>query len=651
MENRNNDIQEVNSEDYVDISSQENYIDITDNSRTEFVSVKDEKQSPRTENPSKAEEIDLVGYEPQYKKKKSRYSRESKKDGFFRRHKRPVIITASAAAAAAVVCIALWALMANGIISNPFVKPEPIVNEKGEFTYMSGVTVSGFDISGKTYEQAKELLEKNQSSFAAPFTLTVEANGKSFNFTQEDFTYTYNIEDVLNNARKYCEDVSQGAIKPTEPSTDSSGKADDMFEVTAILNEDSAKAAADKVAKETNIEMKNASVSKFNPFAKDRFEYADGSSGLETDTEELTDSIEAFIVSGKTDGTISAAVNDVEPEITKEMVKKNIVPLSCYTTTSVNTANGTANMGTALDACNGSVIEPGETWSFNECTGNSNLESNGYLPAGVIVNGKLETGIGGGLCQASTTIYNAALFANMEIAERHNHLWASAYVPSGFDATIDYPGLDLKLKNTTDYQMFIECTLEGTKLICNIYGYQDSSYDDIMLCSENYDITGSSYSTNAYRVWYKDGKEVDREELMGSHYSLSEGHSVQPDDDGTHLVKPDGSTVKTAASSSSDTSSPAPQNYDDDDDDDGNTSHSVSSDTETSSASSSKPTSSSSPKPASSSTSSSSSGKPASSSSKPASSSQPETQAPKSTEQPETAPATDNQDETAEQEE
>ena len=286
--------------------------------------------------------------------------------------------------------------------------------------------------------------------------------------------------------------------------------------------------------------MVQAHVSEFKPFEKDKYVYAEGTKGSEINQETLANDIRAFLSSGKTTGSIAAKTNEISPTITVDMVKKNIVPLSTYSTYSYNTANGTHNMEQALSACNGSVIEPGATWSFNKCTGDSNLESNGYKPATVISNGKYEQGIGGGICQASTTIYYAAIYANMDIVERYNHKWASSYAAAGLDATIDYPNLDLKLKNKTSYQMFMECTISGNKLTVNIYGYKDPSYDTIATYSETCDITSENFGARAYRIFYKDGKETKREQLPPSTYSLSDGHWVVDGDSGTMGRLPEG---------------------------------------------------------------------------------------------------------------
>ena len=198
-------------------------------------------------------------------------------------------------------------------------------------------------------------------------------------------------------------------------------------------------------------------------------------------------------------------------------------------------------MRVAFKACNGSIIEPGGIWSFNDCTGDSNLESNGYKKATVISEKKLEQGVGGGICQASTLIFEAGLFANMDIIERHNHYWASAYAYAGEDATIDYPNLDLRMQNTTDYQMFIECRVVDRTLRVNIWGYQDPSYDNIRLHSENYNVSEKDFHTRTFRELFKDGEIIKTETICDSYYSIK--NAVKTPDAETFRTSVDG-TVK-----------------------------------------------------------------------------------------------------------
>lgn len=430
-----------------------------------------------------------------------------KDNGNNKKSKKKVIIISSVAAAVVVALgITGFCLLQGDVIT-------PVDHQDEEFTYSEDILVSGISISGKTMSQAKALLESRKESFIKPVNISVDANGEIIELTESDFEYTYDIDAVLSSIKKDEENTE--IEKTTETKT---------YDITATVTADSIEKKAKEIGEETDKEPENACVSKFTPYAKNRFEYTEAKQGCKLNTEDLNNQLTEVFSSGVSEYRIIADVEKVEADITTDDIKKNVVALSTYETVSYNTANGTSNMKVSLEACNGSVIEPGATWSFNKCTGDSNLESNGYKSAHVISEGKIIDGIGGGICQSSSTIYNAAVRANMDIEERYNHMWASTYVPTGLDATIDYPNLDLKLSNPTDYQMFMECKVEGTTLTVTIWGYKSPNYDVIKTHNEITEKGGGSYTVKAWRIYYKDGKEIDRESLGSSTYDDDNGY-------------------------------------------------------------------------------------------------------------------------------
>ena len=380
------------------------------------------------------------------------------------------------------------------------------------FTYAANSVVSGIDISGKTVSQAKKLLEQNKDKFLAPVTLEIDVNGETTELRENHFTYTYNIEEVLRRMRM-----------DTEFADASVGKKDGSYSITATVTDESIKKNVEKICEERNCAPKNARVAAFHPYEAKRFEFDGAKWGITVNAKTLNAQIKECFETGNTKTTITADIEKKAADMSMGELEDKLVKLASYETYSTNTANGTSNMRVALESCNGAVIEPGETWSFNESTGDSNKESNGYKSASVIVEGKLTEGIGGGICQASSTIYNAAVRANMKIVERYNHKWASSYVPTGLDATIDYPNLDLKLGNTTNCQMFIECKVVGTTLYCSVWGEKPADYDEIRTHNEQGEAGEKSYEVRAWRLYFKDGKEVDREELPKSSYDKEYG--------------------------------------------------------------------------------------------------------------------------------
>lgn len=452
-------------------------------------------------------------------------------------------------------------VMFNGIKTEP---PEPTAKitepVPTDFTFAPNSVIDGLDISGKTMEQAKKLLEQNADRFITPVSFEIDVNGKTTSLDQSDFSYNYNIDEVLQKMRS-------GITKTTDPTNGT----ETPLTVTATVTEESIKSNVDKICEERNSEPQNAKVSVFHPYAKKRFEFAEAEDGVTVNAEDLVEQITDSFAKGNAMSKITAEVEKKKADMSASQLEDRLVKLASYETYSYNTEDGTTNMRVSLEACNGSIIEPGGTWSFNACTGDSNLESNGYRPASVISEGQLVEGIGGGICQSSSTIYNAALRANMKVVERYNHKWASSYVPTGLDATIDYPNLDLKLGNPTDCQMFIECKEVGYTLYCSIWGAKPEGYDEIRTHNELGDTGEKSYSVRTWRIYYKDGKEIDREELPKSSYDNDYGVVFSEADNDSQAVDTNvdeaggntssGSGSNSAGSGDSDNNSQDAQTY------------------------------------------------------------------------------------------
>ena len=127
------------------------------------------------------------------------------------------------------------------------------------------------------------------------------------------------------------------------------------------------------------------------------------------------------------------------------------------------------NIRVAAQSINGTTIAPGETFSYNETVGPT-TEARGYQKAEIFVAGQKKKGFGGGVCQVSSTIYNAATAAGLEITERHAHSKDVAYVPDNKDAATSYGVIDLKFKNTKNHPITIRSYVEGNEVVVEIVG-------------------------------------------------------------------------------------------------------------------------------------------------------------------------------------
>lgn len=377
----------------------------------------------------------------------------------------------------------------------------------GSNTFAQNVYVNGISLAGMNKADAKKLLEKEEQKLADSINIDVTADKKTVKLTKQDFKYTFNTDSILDEALEYSKEKG---LKTGEKE----------YTITLTLDPQSCSTASEKVSKEIDTKAKNATVTDCD-FSDNSFTIEEGTNGVQVKKEDLTKALQDFTKAGTLSGKINAASDVVEPKYSKKYLTDNIKKLSSFTTTSTNNSNGNSNMRVSLDACNKSIINPDDVWSFNECTGDSNKESNGYKPAGVINNGKFETGVGGGICQSSTTIYNAAIRCGMEVVERSCHYYQSTYVDAGLDATIDYGNIDLKLKNIFDYQLMMNCYMDGVTLHCDIYGLENPEFDKITVSSSVTSHFSNGFKAQTSRTYYKGDKEIKTEQLPNSTYYTS----------------------------------------------------------------------------------------------------------------------------------
>lgn len=190
--------------------------------------------------------------------------------------------------------------------------------------------------------------------------------------------------------------------------------------------------------------------------------------------------------------------------------------LSKYTTIyDAGNTNRASNIALAAKTINGTILLPGETFSYNGTLGNTTKEK-GYKEGGAYVGGKVVQAYGGGICQVSTTLYNAALYANLEIVERYNHSYSVSYVPAGRDATVSYGGKDFKFKNTRKYPIKIVANAKNGVVSISIAGIKEEKEYEIVL-------TSSVLSTTPYSTTYEKNSSL----AEGKQKVIQKGHSGQ----------------------------------------------------------------------------------------------------------------------------
>lgn len=218
-----------------------------------------------------------------------------------------------------------------------------------------------------------------------------------------------------------------------------------------------------------------------------------------------------------------------EPEVTVDDLGMEAFPdlLGSYSTNYVNNANRTTNLRLASDKINGVVLMPGDTFSFNSIVG-PRTEEKGYKAAAIFSDGMVTDGVGGGICQIVTTLYNAAVDADMEITVRRNHTFVPSYSSPGYDATVVYGSQDFKFVNSREYPVKIVSSVFGGVARVEIYGLATDNEYDIRIEAEiirtiprktSGGYTG--YVADSYRAYYQNGVLIKREKIARDTYSAS----------------------------------------------------------------------------------------------------------------------------------
>lgn len=205
----------------------------------------------------------------------------------------------------------------------------------------------------------------------------------------------------------------------------------------------------------------------------------------------------ALITGDKESYTIPLKV--LKPEVTTDMLGTEAFPdlLASFSTNySSSNYNRSTNVALCASKVNGKVLMPGDSLSFNKTVG-PRTAARGFKQAPIYSNGTTAMGYGGGSCQVSTTLYNAVLRANLQVDERHCHMFVVGYTAIGTDATVSYGGPDLKFTNNRNYPIKIEVTCHNKNCYVKIYGHKEETEYEVKITSAR---TGSVAPKTTYQT-------------------------------------------------------------------------------------------------------------------------------------------------------
>ena len=381
--------------------------------------------------------------------------------------------------------------------------------------FYDGILINGVNVSGINKEEAKEMVYRRLKEEEKNIIIDLYCEDKKLELLGMNFEYEYNLNYTVDLAYNYARKGSLffRYFKFLEIKNNK-----DKFVVKSFLREESLKKNINIIINNFDDPNLEAHVEKFEPNSKNMFVYAQGKDGYRLNKKEVMQQLRDLLHSRKS-GKIYLKKHEYKNTTTIEDAKNRTQLIGEFKTISTNSYNSNKNMKLSMKAINGTILKPGEVFSFNKVVGDSNNPKRGFLPGASILNGSIVMTYGGGICQAATTVYGAAIRADMAIIERKNHRFKSSYVPYGLDAAIDYKSIDLKFRNDLQYPVYIKATMKNKELECKIWGPKNKNFDKIEVSSWVVD-KSKDITVEAEKLYYKNNKIIKKKRLPPSVYKI-----------------------------------------------------------------------------------------------------------------------------------
>lgn len=302
------------------------------------------------------------------------------------------------------------------------------------------VTVDGITITGMSREEARqEILKK--------YTWGMKVH------------YQDQVYEVANLLEGKLNDLLEEIYK---------GEPDERYLLDTSGMEEAVYAQVEEMKKLWNQSAKNGSISSYDS-ASDSFVFEGEVVGVAIDEEKLASDIQNALSSKNFTAEITATASQVQPEIPIAVAKEKYKTIGKYTTNTTANSKRNTNVRLAAEALNGTIVYPGQEMSFNEVVGQRTAEK-GYQGAAAYSGGEVVEEIGGGVCQVSTTLYNAVVRAGLKVSVRRSHTFAPSYVTPGMDATVSWGGPEFKFINTSSAAIGIRAAYSNQTVTVSIYG-------------------------------------------------------------------------------------------------------------------------------------------------------------------------------------
>lgn len=397
-------------------------------------------------------------------------------------------------------------------------------------TVYPGVSIGGAELGGLTLQQAKTRLAPVADELAGA-RVTLRLGDKTYDTTFREIGGVVDVRasaasaykvgregGVLHRIAEIISTRRQGRAIPVVYSFDGGTAAD--YLATAARTVDREPVSA-------KLTLEGGSV-RITP----------GKPGVKLDIEKSLARLSRAANAGVRD--IALVISAAQPEITEDDLAGIDGVVASYSTQyNPWERDRSYNLGIACRTINGTLLRPGEIFSYNKVVG-PRLKTRGFRDALMFVDGEVEPGTGGGVCQVSTTVYNAALLADMKIVRRSHHSRPVVYAPVGRDATVAYPAIDLRFENTSDSPIYIAASVGKRTVDVTVFGRMTDG-KKVQLVSAGHSVFGApvtqkvrqsdkpakpvviekgmaGHRISTYRVVSQDGAVVKRELISNDYY-------------------------------------------------------------------------------------------------------------------------------------
>jgi vancomycin resistance protein YoaR len=346
-----------------------------------------------------------------------------------------------------------------------------------EKNIFNGVSINNINVGGMSKDNARKILEEKFNKPISNKIINLNSGKYKYTLQYGELNAHYDIDTVVNKAYEYgktgnfINKTRNRLLLKKEPVNINMEFVLDTSVISKVI-----KNINQKVYKDP----KDAKIS----FDGSSFKVTPDEVGIKVDEKNLEQMISEAVKPESTVDNITVPTETINAKIKGDMLSKINTKISSFTTVfKPSDVNRTENIRIASKQTNGVLILPGDVFSMNKALG-PRVISKGYKEAPVIIKGTVVPGLAGGICQVTTTIYNAALLSNLEIVERSQHGLTVSYVGVGRDATISGDAIDFKFRNTNKYPIYVYTAMGKSSLTVSLYGANEHPGQFVQIASE-----------------------------------------------------------------------------------------------------------------------------------------------------------------------